>query len=273
MSISKKINPLPFITSLLSKTGKYFLNAASLDRAASMAYSTLLAFIPTLVIGLWLTELWHFSPETIRHALSLILKPLSIKATTPIENQLLLFLSQTKHLSWIIILSLLFSTFLLVNNLHATFDAIWEIEPLHRNLYLTLIHTFAIIWLPLFMTLLMSTESIMVAYSKSLSFLFPLSQIFEFFNLVICVIILSCYYWLLPSRKISYSHALLSSIITSLMIGVAKKGLTWYFLFAKQYSVLYGSLQAIPIFLFWVYVVWVLVLAGCALCRSLCEIN
>lgn len=255
-------------TCLISSYG-FFKAATSLDRAASMAYSTLLAFVPTLVVGLWLTEHGHFSPQAIHHALILILRPLSIEPSHQVVQHLLDFVLQTKQLSWLVYICLAFSTFLLVSNLHSTFDAIWGVQPQKRKWHLTVLHALIIMLLPLILTWITSVESLFLAMERHHVTLTLLANIFDWTHLVLLVLLLACCYAMLPSKKIRFCWAFLSGMTASCAIAVAKKGLTWYFFVAKQYSLLYGSLQAIPIFLLWIYVVWVLILAGCALCRGL----
>ncbi len=247
----------------------HFWRTNCFDRAASMAYSTLLAFMPTLVIGLWLTELGHFSPSAIHRALTLILRPLSIEATNPLTQHLIQFVLQTKSLSWLMYFCLACSTMLLVRNLHVAFDAIWDVQTQKRKPHLTLLHAITIMLLPMLLTWLTSIETWFIASHQQTFFFVTLRQLFDGFNLGIWMLLLSCCYAMLPSTSVSFGAAWWSSTMISCCMSVAKKTLSWYFSVAKSYSLLYGSLQAIPIFLLWIYVVWMLILAGCALCRSM----
>ena len=266
----------PFVQSLQSlgkNTWRFFFDAACLDRAASIAYSTLLAIVPLLLIGISLTHFWNFSPEVVDKMIKHLLEPLNIQATGAIYNGLISLLTQPKTYSWPIVGCMLFSTFLLVSNLQSTFDAVWSIQPHQRKPYLTLLHTFIIIWIPVSTTLLISIESILSAYTGSIHLFLSINRLFDLINIFISILLLSCCYWLLPSIKIKFSNAFLSALIASSLITVAKKTLTWYFLEAKQYSLFYGSLQMIPIFLLWVYIICVIIVAGCAICRALSKIN
>ncbi len=46
-------------------------------------------------------------------------------------------------------------------------------------------------------------------------------------------------------------------------------GFAWYVAHSPSYELLYGALAAFPIFLLWIFVFWMIVLAGAAVTASL----
>ncbi|QDS95635.1 ribonuclease BN/unknown domain fusion protein [Roseimaritima multifibrata] len=70
------------------------------------------------------------------------------------------------------------------------------------------------------------------------------------------------FYYLMPNAKVSWRAAIVGALVAALMWETAKYGFQVYVRTALPYSALYGSLGLIPLFLFWVYVTWWIVLFG-----------
>ena len=51
----------------------------------------------------------------------------------------------------------------------------------------------------------------------------------------------------------------------------AKHGFAWYLAQVAAYQVIYGALAALPIFLLWVYLCWIIILAGAAVSATVAE--
>jgi membrane protein len=71
-----------------------------------------------------------------------------------------------------------------------------------------------------------------------------------------------------PNRPVRIKHALIGAFLTALLFEIAKAGFVAYVSNAN-YKVIYGALATVPLFLFWLYLVWVVVLLGASLAASL----
>lgn len=72
-------------------------------------------------------------------------------------------------------------------------------------------------------------------------------------------------YMVIPSTEVKLKHALVGGIVAGLLFEVAKQGYAWLATNLFRYNLIYGSLGAIPVFILWVYIGWMLVLFGCEL--------
>ena len=69
-------------------------------------------------------------------------------------------------------------------------------------------------------------------------------------------------YRLLPNTNVNSKAALAGSFVAAVLLSAGKFGLGAYFNNAVSFSNLYGALGAIPLFMFWVYLMWLAVLFG-----------
>jgi len=78
-------------------------------------------------------------------------------------------------------------------------------------------------------------------------------------------------YRLVPHGKVSGWHALAGGVVAAALFELAKEGFAFYVAHAPGYSVAYGAFAAIPFFLLWVYLSWLIVLLGAEFAAALGE--
>lgn len=78
-------------------------------------------------------------------------------------------------------------------------------------------------------------------------------------------------YRLVPHRRVPWVHALTGGFLAALMFELAKEALGFYVTHVPTYSVVYGAFAAVPFFLLWVYVSWLIVLFGAEVAAALGE--
>ncbi len=72
-------------------------------------------------------------------------------------------------------------------------------------------------------------------------------------------------YRIIPHRHVPWRHAMLGAAVAALLFEAAKESFSMYVSLTPAYNVVYGALAAIPIFLLWVYLSWLVVLFGAEL--------
>ena len=76
-------------------------------------------------------------------------------------------------------------------------------------------------------------------------------------------------YKLIPNTNVTYRPGLFGALLAAAMLELGKRTLGAYFANAVTIGQLYGSLGLIPVFMFWVYVMWLIVLFGLEVSASL----
>jgi membrane protein len=76
-------------------------------------------------------------------------------------------------------------------------------------------------------------------------------------------------YRIVPHRKVPWRDALIGGAVAALLFEGAKEVFAIYVVHAPGYSVVYGAFAALPFFLLWIYLSWLVVLLGAELTASL----
>jgi len=69
-------------------------------------------------------------------------------------------------------------------------------------------------------------------------------------------------YMLFPNTKVHWRPAMIGALVSTILLEIGKRTMGMYLANAVSISQLYGSLGLIPLFMFWVYLMWLAVLFG-----------
>jgi membrane protein len=82
---------------------------------------------------------------------------------------------------------------------------------------------------------------------------------------------LTLLYAAVPARRVAVRHALVGAMLAALAFEGAKHSFALYLRQVPTYQVVYGALAVLPVFLVWIYLCWIIVLAGAAVTATLEE--
>lgn len=157
---------------------------------------------------------------------------------------------------------LLFTSMSMLNSVEKAINKIWKTST-NRGLF----QRITIYWF--FITL--GPVALAVAVGAATSLDLPLGQFLPSGTPFFFILIGLFYgiYRYVPHRWVNWRSALVSAMGTALVWLFAKISYGVYVRKIVNYDRIYGSLGAIPIFLVWIYVAWLVVLAGAAFSASL----
>ena len=87
--------------------------------------------------------------------------------------------------------------------------------------------------------------------------------------LVFSMLALALLYRTVPATPVPWRHAFAGALAAALAFEAAKHGFAFYLTQVPTYRAIYGALAALPLFLIWIYLCWLIVLAGAAITATL----
>lgn len=75
-------------------------------------------------------------------------------------------------------------------------------------------------------------------------------------------IAISSLYYFIPNHSIPWRHAIISGILTSLLLQITQIVYIQMQIGVSRYNAIYGTLALLPVFMVWIYTSWIIVLTG-----------
>jgi membrane protein len=175
-----------------------------------------------------------------------------------------------KSIGVIGLLLFIYAAIALADSVENVFNRIFDV-PTNRPLHIRLAIHWSIITLGsglLAMSLFFSSQIVqrLVDYGAGRHGELYLSQLL---SVLVSWLLLFLLYALMPNTKVKPRSALIASFFSAILWEAAKYGFQIYVSKALPYSAVYGSIGLIPLFLFWIYLTWIIVLFGLILTSAL----
>lgn len=243
------------------RAGIGFWHDGCVDRASLLAYTTLLAIVPLLAVIFSLWNLIGFAQEKRQLFDRYVFQSFVPQVGDTIIHWLNMLATRGESLGWYGVIGLLITALLLIHEIERHFNAIWGVQVLVHWLR-PLRYLFLIILGPIASAVLVLSLG---PVQKWLSYFGALPVLPDQLNFLISfvleTIIFLVLYRVLPAARVKISDAFLGAITAAVLLSLAKTLLALYI----QYSImetLYGALGVLPVFLLWLYLVWISVLFG-----------
>jgi membrane protein len=240
--------------------------------AGSLTFTTLLALVPTFAIAVSvLSALPFFDHVLVQIKIFLLLNLVPDIAHRIITVYMEEFRHNAARLTTVGVAVLFVTAIALMLTVDRSINAIWRVRRVRPVWVSLLAYVMLLTMGPLLIGVSVSvTTYLMMTLSSEMtdvparthSFLLQIVPIsmsaFAFFLL----------YRLVPHRKVPWPDALVGGIIAAVMFELAKELFAIYVRWAPL-SIVYGTFAAVPFFLLWIYMSWLVVLLGAELAASL----
>jgi len=242
-----------------------FFDDHCLGRAASLAYTTLLALVPLMTVSLSILAAFPVFQDVATKIQDIVFANFVAGSADVVQSHIKQFTEAATQLSVTGLLFLIITAVMMIFNMETDFNAIWHVEKRRSGVSAFLIYWAVLTLLPLFIgvgfavSTYVGSLSIVTDTAEVLRIKQPLLEISPYLLTWIGFTIL---YATLPNCRVLVRHAIVGGLVAMLLFEMAKRGFAYYIGNFPTYQLLYGALAAIPIFFVWVYLSWVVVLIG-----------
>lgn len=256
--------------------GKRFFNEGFFYRAAALAYTTLLAIVPLLTVSFTILTAFPAFQGIADNIKDFLFSHFVATSAQTIQTNVQAFINRASQSSPQQILVLLGVAILLVFNIERAFNAAWRVRRARGWTSAFLLYWAVITVTPLLLgaglaissyilSLPLITETAPTLYLRNWGLtLAPYGLSFAGFTLL---------YLIVPNRHVPLRFALFGGIVAMILFEGVKLGFAIYITNFPRYSVIYGALATVVIFLVWLYVSWLVTLYGVLSSRVAYELS
>lgn len=240
--------------------------------AGSLTYTTVLALVPILTIALAIFTtfpLFNTFRAALESYLSESLIPSSISTT--ILGYLTQFAIQAKGLSAVGAVLLIVTAVLMMMTVDRTLNDIWRVKT-QRPFAQRVTVYWAIVTLgPLLIGVSMTLTSYLFTATSDVVASVPFigAVFYTLISILFTTGAFTLLYLMVPNRPVNWRDAAWGGLVAAIAFEIVKRLFAGFVSQSPTYTMVYGAVAAIPIFLLWIYLCWLITLFGAVLAASL----
>jgi membrane protein len=242
-----------------------------LTQATALAYTTLVSLVPVLAVAFFLFHAFGGFESLLERLEPFIEENLAPSFSNVISGYLEGFISNVHAgaIGTFGLIGFIFTSISTLATIEKTFNIIWGASK-SRGFALRLTTYWSLLTVsPLLVALsLLMNNKILVWLKQDTTSVIGQILIFSFHIVpyISMGLLFSALYMFLPNVNVEKTDALKAGFFTSIVFELAKIIYATYATHAFAHNAVYGSLAVIPVFLVWLYVVWLIILFGAELC-------
>ena len=250
---------------------KQFLSNQGILNAAALTYTTLFAVVPLMTVSYaMLAAVPSF--QGVGQELQGWVFDNFVPATGQVVQEYLNnFSSQARKLTAVGVALLAITAIMMMKNIEAALNRIWRVNEPRKGL-----SSFMLYWAILSLgPILIGLGLVLTSYIASLPFISTATEavgrgrLLSMLPTVLSATAFTLMYVAVPNCRVPFKSALIGGIVVALLFETAKRGFTAFVTQFPSYELIYGAFAAVPLFLLWIFISWVIILMGAELTRSL----
>ena len=270
-SLMEKLKYLRRVTAL---TMRNFYADNCLSNAASLTYTTLFAIVPLLTVLYSILALFPSFQGVGEDIQEFIFSNFVPDAGEVVSDWLTSFSHQARNLTFIGIGFLFVTALLMLRTVDYAINAIFHTVDSRRPVISLLLYWVILTLGPFLLGLGFAATS----YLATLSFLNQAADnlgikgtLLYILPSVMNMVVFTLLYVVVPKGRVLFVHALVGGIFVSTVSTAARIGFTYMMHISPTYEFIYGAFAAVPVFLLWIFLSWLVVLMGAELVHALGE--
>jgi len=247
-----------------------FREDRGIQTAGSLTFTTLLALVPLVTVAVALSTAFPVFDQAMEALKGYVSGQLLPDGGAKVTQQFSAFAAKAGRLTAIGIAFLAVTALMLILTVDEVMNRIFRVQR-RRMLAQRLLMYWAVLSLgPLLIGASLSMTSFLVGSSLGYLDLGWLTRgVLGLLPFLFTCAALTMLYLVVPYRRIDLRHALIGAVLAGLLFEAAKRGFALYITKFPTYTLIYGAFAAVPIFLLWLYLSWVVVLLGATLTAML----
>ena len=261
------------LTDLVRIFWQRFIEDRCVQIASSLTFTTLLALAPIITVVLTIVSAFPVFESLIENLQRFLIHNIMPESVSAITTYAAEFSDNATQLTAVGIAFVAVTALMLMITIDRAFNSIWRVSRPRSLLQRILVYWTVLTIGPLFVGASLSLTSYLIRLSLGLIDNPPGVGLLmlRFVSLALTSIALGLLYWTVPNRPVLKRDALLGGISAGICLEAMKQGFSFYIAHFPTYKLVYGAFAAVPVFLLWIYLSWLIVIGGAVLAALLPE--
>tara|TARA_R110001583_G_scaffold12292_1_gene54715 strand:+ start:2223 stop:3629 length:1407 start_codon:yes stop_codon:yes gene_type:complete len=233
--------------------------------AAALTYTTLFALVPLLTVTYSVLSMIPSLQDNRSDIEQLMIGNLVPSSGDVLMGYLHQFSQQAQKLTVVGIILLAVTAFMMLRSIENTFNQVWLLKRGRKGLSSFLLYWGILSLGPLMLSAGIAASSYFASLSlwqedwvptygtMALGLLIPYTTSFFAFTLI---------YWAVPNCNVPLKHAAIGGSLVALFFEIGQEIFAEVTTLFPSYQLIYGAFAAVPLFLMWLYLSWLLILFG-----------
>ncbi len=249
-----------------------FIEDGCLNSAGTLAYTTLLSIVPLFAVVFSVMTAFPVFEAFSGRIQDWLFDNLVPATGEVVQDYIQQFASRAAGLTAAGLIGVIAAAILMMSAIDKAMNRIWRVEKRRSAVQSFMVYWTVITVGPFLVasSLVLSSYLVALAEFTDVTDVSTVQQrlltITPFVGVVLAFTFL---YAAVPNRRVPVLHALAGAVFAAALFEVAKYGFALFVTTVPTYEAVYGALAALPIFLIWIYVCWVVVLLGAEFTQSI----
>lgn len=236
--------------------------------AGSLSYTTVFALVPLTVAVFGILSAFPVFEGWSQQLRVFVFTNFVPAAGESIDAYLGQFADNASRLTSVGVVALFLSALLMMYSIEDAYNRIFRVTRPRRA-----VSRFVVYWTILSLgPLLVATGLAMSTYLFTLPLIADIDRGYALTDRLLTLVpgavtwlALTLSYAIVPNTEVRWRHAALGALVATILFELGKRAFALYLTNVPSYERIYGAFAVLPIFLFWVYLSWNIVLLGASL--------
>lgn len=233
--------------------------------AGALTYTSLLSLVPLMAVTFSVLAAFPVFESVTADLQNFVFANFVPAAGEIVAEHLQSFAQKASQLTAAGIVFLVLTAVMLMANIDNALNAIFKVRSKRRLLASFLVYWAVLTLGPLLLGASLVMTSFLVSapmFDDAAATVGGKARLLSLMPYVAATIAFALLYMVVPNRRVRWRHALVGGLLAAVLFEAAKRTFAWYVTSFPTYEAIYGALAAVPIFLIWIYLSWLVILIG-----------
>lgn len=247
------------------EAAKHFVKNDCSNRAQILTFSTLLSLVPLSAVFFGILIYFPVFSQFSQGIENFIFTHFLPATSDILQNYFKSFVHNALRLAGINLVFLLAISIKMIFTMEEFFNAIWQVKKKRPFILAVILYASTLVFFPL----LVGMSLLLLSYIGSFSFFSSAADLIWLKKIILTIIpfililgMFFLFYIVLPYAKVKLNAAFYGALFAAFLFEMLRIVFGWCIRNFTSYEILYGTLSLVPVFIIWIYCVWLIILLG-----------